>query len=150
MKNRKQLLAGAALLIAFTVWTVLIQSIDVQPVGANGTAVGFAAVNTWFHQLTGVHMTVYTVTDWLGLVPIGICGIFGIVGLGQTKYRCRDDLSGSLFRSVYLKSGRRPHPQPGRVGRNAITARTGHNCNRLPARLPAGASQAASRFESPK
>lgn len=83
MKNRKQMLAGAALLIAFTVWTVLIQSIDVQPVGVNGTAVGFAAVNTWFHQLTGVHMTVYTVTDWLGLVPIGICGIFGIVGLGQ-------------------------------------------------------------------
>ena len=28
-------------------------------------------------------MTLYTVTDWLGLVPIFICGCFGIVGLRQ-------------------------------------------------------------------
>jgi hypothetical protein len=32
--------------------------VDVQPVGVNGTSVGFAAVNTWFHRLTGVHISV--------------------------------------------------------------------------------------------
>ena len=41
------------------------------------------AVNTWFFKLTGVHLTVYTITDWLELVPICICGSFGIVGLRQ-------------------------------------------------------------------
>ena len=83
MKNRKYLFAGTALLIAFIVWTILIQSVDVQAVGVNETNIGFATINTWFHKLTGVHTTVYTITDWLGLVPICICGFFGIVGLRQ-------------------------------------------------------------------
>ena len=83
MKNKKKLFTGTALLIAFIVWTILIQSIDVQAIGVNGTTIGFAAVNKWFYKLTGVHMTVYTITDWLGLVPICICGFFGIVGLRQ-------------------------------------------------------------------
>ena len=83
MKNKKELLTGIVLFIAFTVWTILIQSIDVQAVGVNGTKVGFAAINIWFYKLTGVHMAVYIITDWLGLVPVCICVFFGIVGLRQ-------------------------------------------------------------------
>ena len=71
------------LLLAFVLWTFLILTVDVQPVGVNGTKVGFAAVNTWFHRLTGVHMSIYTVTDWLGLVPIAVCMGFGLLGLMQ-------------------------------------------------------------------
>ena len=56
---------------------------DVRPVGVNGTNIGFAAINTWFHRLTGVHMGLYTVTDWLGLVPIAVCIGFGLLGLVQ-------------------------------------------------------------------
>lgn len=82
-KGKRELLTGAALLAAFIVWTVLIQTVDVQAVGPKVTAVGFAAFNQWFHQLTGVEMTVYTITDWLGLVPIMICMGFGCVGLIQ-------------------------------------------------------------------
>ena len=67
-RERKGFISGAALILAFIVWTVLIQTVDVRPVGVNGTNIGFAAVNTWFHRLTGVHMGLYTVTDWLGLV----------------------------------------------------------------------------------
>ena len=83
MTNKHRLFAGITLLIGFVLWTILILTIDVKPVGVNGTTIGFATANTWFHELTEVHMTVYTVTDWLGLVPICICGFFGIVGLRQ-------------------------------------------------------------------
>ena len=83
MENRKELFTGTVLLVGFAVWTILVQSIDVQTVGVKGTTIGFATVNTWFHSLTGVHMTVYTVTDWMGLIPLCICGFFGIVGLRQ-------------------------------------------------------------------
>ena len=55
--------------------------------GQNGTKVGFAEFNVWFHQLTGVHMTIYTITDWLGLVPIFICLCFGVLGLVQLVKR---------------------------------------------------------------
>jgi undecaprenyl-diphosphatase len=33
--------------------------------------------------MTGVHMLIYTITDWLGLVPIFICMGFGLLGLVQ-------------------------------------------------------------------
>ncbi|MBE6851332.1 MAG: phosphatase PAP2 family protein [Ruminococcus sp.] len=84
MKNEKKLLSfGVILLGAFALWTLLIQTIDVRPLGQNGTDIGFASLNTWFHQLTGVHMLIYTITDWLGLVPILICMFFGGLGLVQ-------------------------------------------------------------------
>ena len=85
--RRKELLAGIMLLAAFALWTVLIRHIDVQNIGPNGTEIGFATVNVWFHRLTGVHLLAYTITDWLGLVPIIICMCFGVLGLAQLVKR---------------------------------------------------------------
>ena len=82
-RERKLLAAGMGLLLLFVVWTLLVQSVDVKPAGAMGTDVGFATANIWFHQLTGVHMSLYHITDWLGLVPIGVCLVFG--GLGSIQ-----------------------------------------------------------------
>ena len=89
MKWKRQVWTGAGLLVLFVLWTVLIRTVDVRAIGPEGSKVGFAAWNAWFHQLTGVHMTLYTVTDWLGLVPILICGCFGILGLYQWIRRKR-------------------------------------------------------------
>ena len=83
MKWKSQLWAGTGLVLLFIFWTALIQCVDVQEIGPRGSKVGFAAWNAWFHSLTGVNMTLYTVTDWLGLVPILLCGCFGILGLIQ-------------------------------------------------------------------
>ena len=57
--------------------------VDVRPIGPKGTSVGFATINSWFHKFTGVHMGIYTITDWLGLIPLVICMCFGMVGLIQ-------------------------------------------------------------------
>ncbi len=94
-KGFKSLLFGTLYLIVFVVWTLLIQIVDVQPVGQNGTDIGFATINCYFHKLTGVHMVIYTITDWLGLVPIFICLIFAGIGLTQLIQRK------SLFRVDY-------------------------------------------------
>ena len=69
--------------VLFVLWTVLIRTVDVQMVGPMKTGVGFAVFNSWFHELTGVHMLIYGITDWLGLVPIFICMIFGMIGFFQ-------------------------------------------------------------------
>ena len=58
-----------------------------RPVGQDGTDIGFAAFNGWFHELTGVHMTIYIITDWLGLVPLFICMLFGGIGFVQLVKR---------------------------------------------------------------
>ena len=82
-KKKKCFCIGGILAMTFVLWTILIMTIDVRPVGQNGTDIGFAVFNTAFHTLTGVNMTLYTITDWLGLVPIFICMIFGGVGFLQ-------------------------------------------------------------------
>ena len=81
--NRKRALLGIVSLVAFVLWTILIQHIDVQRVGPHETDIGFATFNVWFHQMTGVHTLIYTITDWLGLVPIIICMCFGLMGFVQ-------------------------------------------------------------------
>lgn len=81
--GKKQLISGASFMLVFVIWTWLIQKIDVRPVGQKGTDVGFATFNCWFHKLTGVHMGLYTITDWLGLVPVFVCIVFGGIGLWQ-------------------------------------------------------------------
>ena len=45
MKKNQNVLAGILLLVGFAVWTFLIQAVDVQPIGPNGSSVGFAALN---------------------------------------------------------------------------------------------------------
>ena len=85
--TRRNLVAGVALLAAFALLTVLVQLVDVRPVGQNGTNVGFATFNIWFHGLTGVHMRIYTITDWLGLVPIAISLGFTAMGAVQLVRR---------------------------------------------------------------
>lgn len=82
-KGKKNLLFGGILIATFLLWTALIQMVDVHPLGQNGTNIGFATFNCWFHRLTDVHMTIYTITDWLGLVPLVVCLIFAGVGLIQ-------------------------------------------------------------------
>jgi len=57
--------------------------VDVQPIGPQGSGVGFATLNRAVHELTGVHMSLYIMTDYLGLVPIGVALGFAILGLIQ-------------------------------------------------------------------
>ena len=86
-KGKRLLWIGCIFIAGFAIWTLLIQAVDVQPLGVNGTNIGFATINCWFHRLIGVHMMLYTITDWLGLIPIFICMIFGVMGLVQLIQR---------------------------------------------------------------
>lgn len=105
MKKNQNVLAGILLLVGFAVWTFLIQEVDVQPIGPNGSSAGFAALNGWFHQLTGVHWMLYTLTDWLGLVPICVCLIFagaGFVQLVQRRSIFKVDLDIIMLGAYYV------------------------------------------------
>lgn len=68
---------------AFVLWTAAICFVDVQPIGPQSSNVGFTTVNGIVHNFTGVHMSLYTITDWLGLVPLGFVLGFGMFGLIQ-------------------------------------------------------------------
>ena len=82
MKKKKFCIA-LGLLGAFALWTIAINRIDVQAIGPQGSTVGFATLNSMVHRLTGVHTQLYTITDWLGLVPVAFGFGFTLLGLTQ-------------------------------------------------------------------
>ena len=86
--------AALACLTGFILWTWLVRFVDLRPIGAAGSEVGFAALNGWFHHFTGVHMALYTITDWLSLIPLGFVAGFGLLGMIQL---CRGRLERSII-----------------------------------------------------
>ena len=80
---RRSFIASMCSLTAFVLWTVAICFVDVRAIGPQGSSVGFAGINGFVQNLTGVHWGLYNITDWLGLVPIFVCMGFGILGLVQ-------------------------------------------------------------------
>ena len=104
-ETKKNFGIAAILLGAFVVWTAAVRLVDVQPIGPQGSAVGFATINSWVHNLTGVHMSLYTVTDWLGLVPIAFAIGFALLGLIQwvkRKHLRQVDFSILVLGGFYL------------------------------------------------
>ena len=93
------------MLTAFVLWTVAVQFIDVRTIGPNGSSVGFATINGFVHKLTGVHMSLYNVTDWLGLVPIFVAMGFALFGFAQwikRKHLSKVDYSIFVLGGFYI------------------------------------------------
>lgn len=81
--NHRNLYLSGLFFLLFLLWTMALKFVDVLPIGPNGSQVGFASLNGFFHGIKGVHMMIYTITDWLGLVPIIFALGFVILGLSQ-------------------------------------------------------------------
>lgn len=101
-RNLKKYIVAFGFLGAFILWTVMLCSVDVQPIGPQGSSVGFAACNRLVHSLTGVHMLLYTVTDWLGLVPILF--VLGFAALGLAQWIKRKSIT-RIDRSILVLGG---------------------------------------------
>ena len=105
MKNKGKAYIGMCLIIAFALWTVLVCLVDVRPIGPEGSDVGFAAFNKFVHGITGENMLLYAVTDWLGIIPIGVALGFAVFGLAQwikRKSFFRVDLSILILGVFYI------------------------------------------------
>ena len=89
-ESKRDLIIAIGLLVAFVLWTVMIMFVDVRAIGPRGSSVGFSAFNEFVHNVTGSNMTLYVITDWLGLVPI--IGAFGFAILGLVQWIKRKSL----------------------------------------------------------
>ena len=85
MKNsaKKFISTGFIFLITFAVFTILVHTVDQQTIPSINKKVGFATINVWFHNLTGVNFALYNITDWLSIVPLAVCLIHGLAGFTQ-------------------------------------------------------------------
>lgn len=82
--KRRSLWVGLGLVAAFALWTLAVMWVDVQTIGPQESCVGLATLNRFVHSLTEGHMGLYVITDWLGLVPVGI--VLGFAGLGFVQW----------------------------------------------------------------
>lgn len=82
-RNQRNWRVTIGLSAMFVLWTAAVCLFDVQTIGPEGSTVGFAALNRFFHKLTGQHMMLYAVTDWLGLVPLFFVSGFALLGMLQ-------------------------------------------------------------------
>ena len=102
---RKSFIVSICLLTAIVLWTVAISFVNVRAIGPQGSSVGFAGINGYVHNLTGVHFSLYNITDWLGLVPIFVCMGFGVLGLMQwikRKSICKVDRDILVLGGFYI------------------------------------------------
>ena len=82
MKRRNVILSVIFTILAVG-YTYLVKTVDVKAIGPNKSVVGFAKINTWFSNLVGSHMSLYKVTEILGLAVLLIVGLYGLIGLIQ-------------------------------------------------------------------
>lgn len=83
MRNKKLLFWGIGLFLSFVIWTLALGFIDIQPIGVNGEYIGFASLNSFVHDYTGVNMFFYSLGDFLSIIPLGIVAVFGCMGFVQ-------------------------------------------------------------------
>ena len=83
MKNKKNILMCVLLVLISIIYTLLVKYVDTSIIGPNGSVVGFSSLNSFVFNLTGNNMTLYKITEILGIIPILIALMYAVIGLIQ-------------------------------------------------------------------
>lgn len=87
METKKKMMIGfgvsGVLFLIFGVLLGLVLKVNVQAIGPEGSVIGLATLNGYMHELIGVHIIWYHITEWFGLVAILTAFGFAVVGLVQ-------------------------------------------------------------------
>lgn len=86
-KTKKRFWCAGIMGILFAVFTCLVAAVDVQPIGPEGSLVGFASVNRCVFAWSGMHSVWYEITEILGIAALFPVLGFGLLGLYQLVTR---------------------------------------------------------------
>lgn len=82
-KNTRNIIISIILITISIIFTFLVKVIDVNEIGTANISIGFATINEFVFNKIGVNMLWYHITDWLGIIPILIAGVYAIKGFAQ-------------------------------------------------------------------
>ena len=104
-KTKKYFLSAFTIAALFVVFTFAVAFADVKEIGPDSSSVGFATLNKFFFELTGVNMIWYEITDYLGIAAICIAFAFAVTGaiqLFKRKSFLKVDYRILLLGAVYI------------------------------------------------
>lgn len=81
--KKKNITISVILTLLSIIYTLLVKYVDVSAIGPNNSNVGFSHLNGFFHNLIGSNMTIYKISELLGLVLLLLVAIYGCIGLYQ-------------------------------------------------------------------
>ncbi len=74
---------GIGLFGCFVLYVILVITVDVEAIGPNGTSVGLSHLNQAILGFFGSNTLMYELTELIGVFSLGICLLFGLMGLIQ-------------------------------------------------------------------
>ena len=90
-KHKIYLIAAITLLVMFFIFTAIVMTVDVKPIGPNDSKVGLASLNGAFAEALGCKNNYnelwYNISELAGLFPFAMAGGFAILGLCQVIKR---------------------------------------------------------------
>ena len=86
-KSKKLFGITAGLFLFFTVFTLMVLLVDVQPIGPEESKVGLATINQSVFECFGVNFLCYEITEWLGMIAVLFALGFAVLGLVQLVKR---------------------------------------------------------------
>ena len=81
--KKRNIILSVIMTIFSGVYVYLVKTVDVKAIGPNKSSVGFSKINKAYMDLVGSNMTIYKLTEIVGLVVLLIVGIYGLIGLIQ-------------------------------------------------------------------
>lgn len=69
------------------VYIVLVKNFDVSKIGPKNSSVGFSKLNDFFRDFFSSNMTIYKITEVLGIVAILLVALYGFLGFMQLVRR---------------------------------------------------------------
>lgn len=82
-KIKTQFILSLSFLAMFVLFTLTLKFVDVKTIGPNSSSVAYSTVNKVVHEIFGVNVTLYNITDWAGLAVLFIMLGFAVLGLVQ-------------------------------------------------------------------
>lgn len=101
-KAKGYLFTGITLLVLFALFTVLVMTVDVQPIGPENSSVGFASINGKFRDLVGRQEAFYQLSQVAGYAALLTAAGFAVWGLSQMIRRKSLKMDSQLWFLVAL------------------------------------------------
>ena len=83
MKRKTRLMISGVFALLFLLLIVLVRNVDVAAIGPEGTSIGLSHINQSVHNLFGVNMVWYKITEVLGMAALLLVAVFAAVGAMQ-------------------------------------------------------------------